>query len=87
MVSGMEIAQGDIVAVVRGAAEGQIRDRHPTQAADVNVGKCWMRLKMLYESHDARQGHLTLVNRRNGTCRRYGGVALSHSQCSDRLAG
>ena len=79
MVSRVEIAQGDIVAVVRGAAEGEIRDRHPTQAANVNVSERWMQLEMLYESSDARQVHLTLVERREWDRRRHRVVALSHS--------
>ena len=70
MVSRVEIAQGDIVAVVRGAAEGEIRDRHCAQAMNVNARKRWMRLEVLYESGDAGQRHLTLVERRRWLRRR-----------------
>ena len=53
VVSRMEIAQGDPVAIVRGAAGGEIRNRHRTQAVGVNVGECGMQLEMSYESIDA----------------------------------
>ena len=52
------------MAVVRGAAEGEIGNRHCTQATNVNVGKRWMRLEVLHESDDAGQRHLTLIKRK-----------------------
>ena len=79
MMSGMKVAQGDIVAAVRGAAGGEIGDCHRTQATNVNVGKRWMRLEMLHEGDDAGQRHLTLVKRRKRVGRRPRVVALGHS--------
>ena len=79
MVSGMEIAQRDIVAMVRGAAGGEIRDRHPTQALNINVSERWMRLEMSYKSDNARQGHLTLFEWRKWSRRGHRVVVFSHS--------
>ena len=79
VVSGVEIAQGDIVAVVRSAAEGEISDHHCAQAMNVDIGKCWMRLEMLHESGNTDQRHLTLVKRRKRVGRRPRVVALGHS--------
>lgn len=82
-MSGMKIAQGNAVAVVRGTAEGEIRDRHGTQPTNVDIGKCWMRLEMLYQSVDAVQRHLTLVERRRWVSRRRRVVAPSHGSRDD----
>ena len=86
MVGGMKIAQGDPVAVVRGAAEGEIRQRHRTQAANVDVSECGMQLEMLHQSVDAGQRHLTLVKRRKWVGRWCRLVMPSHGECGDRPA-